>query len=216
MRSVMVLNAKGGCGKTTIATNLASHYANEDKSVVLADFDPQAGSMDWLASRPSLSPKIIGLDGSVDGLKHLPRNADILIIDAPARLHGAELTAMVHHAQTIILPVMPSPVDINAAERFLAELSATPVVSSGKVRVGLVANRVQEHTRIASILDAWMARRRRRLSYLGFLRETQNYVKAFERGLGIFELPPYQAWQDWAQWEPILSWLESRRSLPNS
>ena len=59
MRTIMVLNAKGGCGKSTIATNLASYYAFiEEKNVVIVDFDPQASSLEWLAVRGEEWPEI--------------------------------------------------------------------------------------------------------------------------------------------------------------
>src|SRR5581483_9047954 len=51
MRTIMLLNAKGGCGKSTLATNLASYYATQEKSVVIADFDPQGSALEWLATR---------------------------------------------------------------------------------------------------------------------------------------------------------------------
>lgn len=212
MRTILVANAKGGCGKTTIATNLAAHYANEGLDVVLADFDPQRGSLDWLAVRGPNRPRIQGLDAGAEGLRHLPRSADVLVIDAPARLHGAELSEFLRRAETVIVPILPSPVDMSAAERFLEELSAAAPVARRETRVGLLANRVLEHTRIAAVLDEWLKRRRERL--LGQLRETQNYVRAAAMGLGVFELPPYLAWQDWAQWDTVLAWLQSKRSLP--
>jgi chromosome partitioning protein len=213
MRTILVANAKGGCGKTTIATNLAAHYANEGLEVVLADFDPQRGSMDWLATRPSNCPSIGGLDAVEGGLRHLPRAADVLVMDAPSRVHGAELSEFLRRAETVLVPILPSPVDMNAAKRFLDEVSDAAPVRNRQTRVGLVANRVMEHTRIAGVLDTWLGHRRERV--LGRLREAQNYVRAAERGIGIFELPAYLAWQDWADWEPILTWLASRRSLPS-
>ncbi len=48
------------------------------------------------------------------------------------------------------------------------------------------------------------------------MRETQNYVVAAERGLGVFELPPYAVRKDLDQWEPIIRWLGSKRSLPEA
>ena len=48
MRHIMVLNPKGGCGKSTLATNLASYYASQGKSVAIVDYDPQRSSLDWL------------------------------------------------------------------------------------------------------------------------------------------------------------------------
>ncbi len=213
MRTILVLNAKGGCGKTTLATQIAAHYANEGAKVVLADFDPQRGSMDWLASRSPDYPPIIGLDAVDAGLRHLPRAAEVLIVDAPARLHGAELTDLVRRAETLLIPILPSPIDINAASRFLDELVAVPSVQRREARIGLVANRVLEHTRIAGVLEGWL--RKCREPFIGQLRETQNYVRAAVEGKSVFELPAYIAWPDWAQWEPILAWLASRRSLPS-
>ena len=212
MRTILVANAKGGCGKTTIATTLASHYANEGMEVVLADFDPQQGSLDWLALRGPDRPPITGLASVDQGLRHLPRSADVLVIDAPARLHGGELSEFLRRAETVLIPVLPSPVDMNAAVRFLDELHAAAPVAHRQTRVGLVANRLMEYTRSAQALEKWLSGRREVV--VGRLRETQNYVRAAGMGLGILELPAYQAWQDWVQWESIISWLQSKRSLP--
>ena len=122
MRHIMVLNAKGGCGKSTIATNIASYFATEGASVALADYDPQRSSLDWLDRRPENRARIAGVAGFEDGLRHAPRNADILVIDAPARSHGAELADLVKHAETIVVPVLPSTIDMQATSTFLEEL----------------------------------------------------------------------------------------------
>ena len=52
MRSILVVNPKGGCGKTTIATNLATYYAVWNTSVALVDLDPQESTLQWLKVRP--------------------------------------------------------------------------------------------------------------------------------------------------------------------
>ena len=212
MRRIMVMNAKGGCGKSTIATSLASCYASEGFSVSLADYDPQGSSLDWLADRPDDMPKIDGLEGYTDGLRHINRAADYLIIDAPARSHGTELTNLVKHAETIIIPVMPSAIDMKATRRFIEELRNVGKVERREAKIGLVANRVKENTLIFEELDEFLEKQR--IPYLTALREAQNYVRAYSRGLGIFDLPEYLAWPDWEQWDPILEWLDSRRSRP--
>ena len=101
MRHIMVLNAKGGCGKSTIATNIASYFAGEGAIVALADYDPQRSSLDWLARRPANRPEIAAVAAFENGLRHVPRNADIVVSDAPARSHGSELADLVKHAETI-------------------------------------------------------------------------------------------------------------------
>ncbi len=212
MRHIMVMNAKGGCGKSTLATNIASYFANEGATVALADYDPQRSGLDWLERRPDNRPAIAAVAGFEDGLRHAPRNADILVIDAPARTHSAELTELVKHAETIIVPVLPSTIDIQASDRFIKELKSVGKIQRKDARIGVVANRVREYTLIFEELDEYLTAAR--VPYLAALREAQNYVRAYTRGLGIFELPEYLAWPDWEQWEPLTKWLRSKRSQP--
>ena len=106
----MVMNAKGGCGKSTLATSIAAYFATHWEGVVsLADYDPQTSSLDWLSKRPADRDPIVGVDATKEGLTHLPRNTDYLVIDPPARAHGAELTQLVRHAETVVVPVLPRP-----------------------------------------------------------------------------------------------------------
>jgi len=212
MRHIMVMNAKGGCGKSTLATNLASYYADCGYGVALADYDPQRSSLDWLDRRPDDRPEITGIAGFKDGLKHVPRSADILVIDAPARSHGKELTELVRHAETIIVPVLPSTIDMQASDRFIKELQAVGKVASKKAKIGVVANRVREYTLIFDELDEYLTKLR--VPYVASLREAQNYVRAYTRGLGIYELPEYLAWPDWEHWDPLIAWVDSKKSQP--
>ena len=212
MRHIMVMNAKGGCGKSTIATNIASYFADAGHSVALADYDPQRSSLDWLERRPDSRPAIAGVAAFDEGLKRAPRTADYLIIDAPARSHGAELTELVRHAETIIVPVLPSTIDMQASDRFIKELKSVGKIERKEAKIGVVANRVREYTLIFDELDEYLTAAR--VPYLASLREAQNYVRAYTRGLGIFELPEYLAWPDWEQWEPLTKWLRSVRSQP--
>lgn len=212
MRHIMVLNAKGGCGKSTVATNIADYFANEGASVALADYDPQRSSLDWLARRPENRPAIAGVAAFEGGLRHLPRNADIVVSDAPARSHGKELIDLVKHAETIVVPVLPSTIDMQATSSFLKELQAVGKVQNKQVKIGALANRVRDNTLIYDDLDEYLTRAR--VPYIAALREAQNYVRAYTRGIGIFELPEYLAWPDWDEWQPLTSWLRSKRSQP--
>jgi len=212
MRHIMVMNAKGGCGKSTLATNIASYFADEGYLVALADYDPQRSGIDWLERRPSNRPEIAGVEAFKDGLKHAPRNIDFLVIDAPARSHGKELTELVRHAETIIVPVLPSTIDMQASDRFIKELKAVGKIERKEAKIGVVANRVREYTLIFEELDEHLTSAR--VPYVAALREAQNYIRAYTRGLGIFELPEYLAWPDWEQWEPLTKWLRSVRSQP--
>ena len=212
MRHIMVMNAKGGCGKSTLATNIASYFANEGATVALADYDPQRSGLDWLDRRPSNRPEITGVAGFDGGLRRVPRTADIVVIDAPARSHGKELTELVKHAEKIVVPVLPSTIDMQATTTFLDELRSVGKIERKQAKFGLVANRVRDNTLIFDDLDEYLTNAK--APYIAALREAQNYVRAYTRGLGIFELPEYLAWPDWEEWEPLTSWLKSKRSRP--
>lgn len=212
MRSIMVLNAKGGSGKSTIATNLASYYASEGNKVMLVDFDLQHSSLDWLKERPVGRPGITGIDGT-SGKIRTPRNIDYVIYDTPAAVRGKDLTALIRRTQSIITPILPSPIDMRAATDFIREILNNGKISRKETRIALVANRCRENTNVYHQLEGFLSKIRK-APFISVLRETQNYNRASERGLGIFELAPYLITRDLEQWDPIIQWLGSRRSQP--
>ncbi len=218
MRSILVLNPKGGCGKSTLATNIAGWYASErGAKVALADCDPQGSTKDWLAERPAHRPPIYSATVTANKAS-TPRGTDVLIIDSPAASHGARLANLMKHAQTVLIPIMPSAIDTRAAERFLEELIEQRKVSQKKVKLATVANRVREDTLTGAELDNYLDHLKlpngSKLKYLTLLRASQNYVHAAEQGLSIFELPPSRTYYDREQWEPLLEWLNSAHSQP--
>jgi chromosome partitioning protein len=206
MRTIMTLNSKGGCGKSTLATNLATFFAGTGNQVVLADCDPQGSSMNWLTAREQYeAPAITGYNAVRKGLR-VADSPDVVIMDAPAGVHGSALTSLVRHADTLILPVLPSPLDIRAAARFIEELLTVGKVSRKETRLAVVANRVREHTVIYQTLEAFLSSLK--IPFIGTLRDTQNYIRAAELGLGIFEMAPSAVGPDLDQWRPILRWLK--------
>ena len=212
MRHIMVINAKGGSGKTTIATNLASYFASQNKDVAIIDYDPQGSSLAWLDARSPAKQPIRGIAGYKRNPEKPSRKTDIVILDVPAAVHGGELTKLVRKAQTILVPVLPSPIDMRAATSFLAELKKCAPVSQKKAKIALVANRAREITNIAWELEEFLSKQK--IPYLTMLRDNQNYVRAAERGLGIFEMGPAATAVDREQWQPIIKWIKSKRSQP--
>jgi len=230
MRTIMFLNAKGGCGKSTLATNLASYYARQGQSVALADFDPQGSSMDWLKARPGDAPRIHGVPAWDEGLRHVPRSADVVVIDVPAAAHGPALTALVRRAQSIVIPVLPSPTDIRAAARFIHHLLLMGRIERREAKVVVVANRVRENSALQKMAEGMFGQAsvntqayqrlekflgRLKIPFITTLRDNPYYLVADEKGLGIFDLKPSHVARDLEQWQPLLKWLESRRSLPD-
>ncbi len=214
MRSIMVLNSKGGSGKSTVSTNLASYYSTQGKKVALVDFDPQISSLEWLQARPSGRASIIGIDASA-GKYRLPRNVDYVIYDTPAACPKKEMSNYLRRAQSVIIPILPSPIDMRAAIPFIQAVLGDGRIARKECRVALIANRCRENTNVYHQLDSFL-RKVRKAPFISVLRETQNYNKAAERGLGVFELAPYLVRRDLDQWSPIVNWLSSKRSQPSN
>ena len=213
MRRILILNPKGGCGKSTIATNLASHYAQTGTPVQLVDFDPQGSSVDWLAARPVEAPRIFGMPADEEDFM-MPHGQGVMILDAPAGVHGKRLKQYTKLAQTLLIPVLPSPIDMRATAKYIEELLLVGRINKEKTRIAVLANRVREHTLIYQSLERFLESLR--IPFLTHLRDSQNYIRAAEQGLGIFDLPHYQVEPDLAQWQPLLDWLESEQSLPRA
>lgn len=214
VRRILVVNAKGGCGKTTIATNLASFYAAQGRHAALLDYDPQGSSMQWLASRAEGHFPIHGVAAfrkptmgmTRSWQMRLPAETERLILDAPAGIHGMPLIDLVREADTIIVPVLPSPIDIHAASHFIKDLLLVAKVRARSIRVGVVANRVRKNTRVFLSLQRFLDSLN--IPFIAYLRDTQNYVQSSEEGLGVCEWQAQKIRQDRAQWEKLARWIE--------
>jgi chromosome partitioning protein len=212
MHKIMVLNAKGGCGKTTIATTLACYFASHGYNTALMDFDPQQSSNRWLGIRSEDQPQIKAIDGvrQQAGVTrsfqlYSGNETEIVIIDTPAGVTGGKLVDLYHKADSILIPVMPSIIDLQAMQIFLQELSRLLRQGRDKKHVGVIANRVRMRGKSYHAIESLM--KEAGLPLVAVLRDTQNYSLAMEAGLGVCELKPGVSAKDRMHWEPILDWL---------
>jgi chromosome partitioning protein len=204
MNAILVANPKGGSGKTTLSTNIAGYLASRGKHVALLDLDRQKSAALWLAQRGSELPMIWPLHG--DNAKHAGE-ADWLVIDSPAALHGKNLEHALKLVHRVVVPIAPSLYDIQASYDFLHALSEMKAARKGRVQVGVVGMRMAPRTRAAVTLEQFLAQLD--MPVLAYLREAQVYVNAAFEGKSIFDLPHYQAEHDVAQWATLLGWLEA-------
>jgi len=205
MRTLLVANAKGGSGKTTLATNVAGWLAGKRQRVVLADHDPQRTATEWLERRPPLFPPIIGL--APDGRKRDVKGFDPqwMVIDSPAGLAGHDLDDALRGADGVLVPISPSAFDIAATRRFLAGVAGSKAVRRGGLPVGLVAMRVDPRTLAAGELDEFL--KSAGYPLVAHLRDTQVYVHCARDGASVFDLPRSRGEQDWDQWRPLTRWI---------
>lgn len=199
MKTILIANAKGGAGKTTLSTNLAGYFAAKGQEVALWDLDRQKSALQWLSTRPTHLPPIARLDQARN------KNSGTLILDSPAGLHGEKLTDLLKRVEKVIVPIVPSSFDMAATANFLNELAQEKSVRKGKAFVAIVGMRVDARTRAAERLDEFLAPVD--LPVLTHLRDTQNYVTAAFEGKSIFDMAPSTVQQDVEQWQPIIKWL---------
>ncbi len=210
MRSILVVNPKGGCGKTTIATNLATYYAVWDISTALVDLDPQQSSMEWLRVRPKDENSIQGFNG-LKGRIYPEEGTRRVIYDCPARTDSKKVARLIELVDVVIIPVMPSAIDMRVAATFVADIMGHVKKSKTKVSMGVVANRT--HKNYASYKALAKFLRALDVPFVGALRNSQNYIKAADTGVGIFEMSMSEAKPDMKEWAPIINWVEEKRKL---
>jgi chromosome partitioning protein len=219
---VLISNAKGGCGKTTIATNIASHYAARGKNVRLFDHDSQGSSLQWVKRRNHSYQNIFGVDASRRPDNHMTRSwqlrvppeTDIVVLDTAAGIDVSELAAMFHENDCLIIPVLPSPIDIHATAHFIKDILLIGKARKRQIRMAVVANRVRKNTRMYHALERFLFSLK--IPFVTSLRDTQHYASAIERGCGIQELKYPQMKQDQQQWAPLFRWLETPQELPSA
>jgi chromosome partitioning protein len=210
MRSILVVNPKGGCGKTTIATNLATYYAVWNTSTALVDLDPQQSSMEWLRVRPETENPIQGFNG-LQGKIYLQSDTERVIYDAPARTDNAKVAKLIEMVDVVIIPVLPSALDMRVTATFVADMVTRLHASNSKAIIGVLANRTQKNYHSYRALLSFL--KSMQVPFVGALRNSQNYIKAADSGIGIFEMPSTEVAQDMHEWKPIIHWLEGKRVL---
>jgi chromosome partitioning protein len=207
MRTILVASSKGGAGKSTLSTNLAAHFAVEGKRTVLVDADKQHSATRWCEKRAHLNTAVLPIDGTARNWQKLvPENTQVIIIDAPAGAMGDDLDAYIELADAVLVPVLPSMIDIEATVPFLNSMAKNARVKKKKLPVGLVGNRLKPWTNASQQaveqLKSWP------YSVVGELRDTQAYVLMVALGKSVFDYNSEQLRSHQEDWAPILKWLK--------
>ena len=207
MLSVLVANAKGGCVKTTLATNLAAAFAAGGRRTVLADADRQRSSLAWLDRRPKSLPGIVGLDWSKGVDSVLAPESDCLVIDGAAGIRRKPMEELIRLANVVVVPVLPSAFDETGTRRFLERLKELKPIRRDRVAVAVVRNRVRGRSVAAAQLDLFLLD----VGTTGVARipDRALYVEAAARGLSVFDLESARAAELRHDWRPLLRFIET-------
>jgi chromosome partitioning protein len=207
MQKILVASSKGGCGKTTIATNLAAHFAQEGKNTVLVDADRQGSSQRWAEKRAGLPGAVLAISGLRPNWENkIPEDAERVIIDGPAGIRAGELAELMAGVDALLIPVLPSRIDLEASETFLREIANLGRIKRGTVAVGLVANRLKPWTTASQ--EAIDEIKRLPFPLLAQLRDTQGYVLVAGLGKSIFDYHSELIRTHQEDWDKLLRWLK--------
>jgi chromosome partitioning protein len=218
MQKIVLLNPKGGSGKTTIAINLASYYAVAGLRPTLMDMDAQGSTTRWLNKRAKGQPTIHGIAGYERNSRvtrsfatRLPLETERLVVDTAAAVEAQRLPDLTRNATAILVPVLPSDIDIHAAAKCISDLLLIAKVRREDQRIAVIANRVKKNTVIYKSLMKFLETLQ--IPVVATLRDSQTYIRAAESGVGIFEVKPYLVREDLEQWLPLIGWLSQRTPL---
>jgi chromosome partitioning protein len=213
VHTTTIMNGKGGVGKTTIATNLASYFAAKHVPTAIMDYDPQGSSLRWLRQRPPEAAPIHAADGAPrrgSGLRSLgrfiPRETEQLILDAPAAPNRLLMQELLDRSQAILIPVAPSRIDIHATANFIKELLLITCYRHAGIRVAVIANRARASSDVYEPLERFV--NSLKLTFLTRLFDSEVYIEAGDTGLGIFELDEERAARQRREFMPIVEWVD--------
>ncbi len=170
--------------------------------------------MRWLKLRPDDEPEIHGVSAHKNAARavtmswqlRLPAETERVIIDTPPGLKGLDLIEQIKGVDKILIPVLPSPLDIFATADFIRDLLLLAKVRLNKTSVGIIANRVRKNTVAFQSLERFLGSLN--IPVVTQLRDTQNYLHATEVGLGIHELKGKNVYLDRTHWKEVVQWLD--------
>jgi chromosome partitioning protein len=220
MNTTLVINSKGGSGKTTVTTNLASYFASQGVTTTILDYDPQGSGLNWLQLRERPGTRLYGANAApqkgprIRSIEmHVPADTRQLVIDAPAGASGLLLQEMLSRANCIVIPVAPSAFDIYATANFVKDLLLVGRIRTRSIRLAVVANRVRSSA-VYRPLERFLGSLG--LPFLTRISDSEVYVRAAETGIGIFEMDASVAAAEREEFMPIVDWVGGERAPDTS
>ena len=220
MNATLVINSKGGSGKTTVTTNLASYFASQGVTTTILDYDPQGSGLNWLQLRERPGMRLYGANAApqrgprIRSIEmHVPADTRQLVIDAPAGASGLLLQEMLSRANCIVIPVAPSAFDIYATANFVKDLLLVGRIRTRSIRLAVVANRVRSSA-VYRPLERFLGSLG--LPFLTRISDSEVYVRAAETGVGIFEMDASAAAAEREEFMPIVDWVGGERAPDTS
>jgi chromosome partitioning protein len=207
MLKILVASSKGGCGKSTVSTNLAAHFAQAGKNTAIVDADRQGSSFHWCQRRPDTVPGVLGIEGARKGwADKLPADTERVIVDTAAGIRAEEVEVLLEDVDALVVPVLPSVFDLEASTAFLADIARLTRIKRGKVPVAIVANRLKPWT--SNSQEQLEAMKKLPFPVVAQLRDSTGYVVLSGLGKSVFDYGSEHVRSHQDDFAPLLRWIK--------
>lgn len=188
MKIIALMNEKGGSGKSTVATNLATALHRRGKRVVLVDADPQGTARDWRAASPEGAdlPSVVALDRP-QMLSSIPTlAADFVVIDTPAKAESMA-AGVVRVAHLALIVIQPSGADVWASAATV-KLIRQKLDVGGQIDAAFLVNRTSGSTKLSKLIKSgeWNEYGIEQLD--GAIGNRVAFAQAMTDGVSVYEL----------------------------
>lgn len=216
VRRILIINSKGGCGKTTVAINLAVAYAHRGCRVTLVDNDPHESSSHWAEQRDPRLPPVhlmrarqrLNMYQTQIFQNRIPSDCERLIVDGPSHARDRELETLIKQSDVILIPLLPASMDIRTGSRFITDLLTHRAFRDAPRPVGVIPNRVrpgrETHDKLRHFLSCLD------VPSVATFHDSPAYDQATDGGRGIFDCLAGEALAEASQWRSLIGWIDGQ------